>query len=279
MGSSTKAVVRSDSCGLDMLFVAYAGDEAVRDRLRLPEGWQRRWVTSWQVGEGSVAWPVSELGSEPIGSSSPVRRFTWRARQGHRPGLQFMVSTGRHHGFESLEEQRLLLALDFVRVADVLSQPFELDFEHEGGRSRHTPDFLAVLPGGGRWLFDVRPERLIEPLDAVKFAAAREVAEACGWQYSVVAGWRPHAPSVLDFLSSQRRPLRDPMQLQRQLLTSVGRAGEVTFGEAAEATSLPAVARAHAAHLLWHRQLGTDLGRPMGDGSPVWLGSPLRRHP
>jgi hypothetical protein len=190
-----------------------------------------------------------------------------------------MVSTGRHHGFESLEEQRLLLALDFARVADVLGQPFELDFEHDGGRSRHTPDFLAVLPSGDRWLFDVRPERLIEPLDAVKFAAARQVAEACGWQYSVVAGWRPHVHSVLDFLSSQRRPLRDPMQLQRQLLTAVGQAGEVTFGEAAEATSLPAVARAHAAHLLWHRQLGADLGRPMGDGSPVWLGSSPRRHP
>lgn len=43
-----------------------------------------------------------------------------------------MVSTGRHHGFEALEEQRLLLAMDFVRVVDVLVQQFELDFEHEG---------------------------------------------------------------------------------------------------------------------------------------------------
>ncbi|MFG2732528.1 hypothetical protein [Streptomyces canus] len=115
-----------------MLIVEHAGDETARDRLPLSEGWQRRWITSWRVGGGSVAWPVSDIGSAPVGSSSPVRWFTWRARQGHRPGLQFMVSTGRHHGFESLEEQRLLLALDFVRVVDVLVQPFELDFEHEG---------------------------------------------------------------------------------------------------------------------------------------------------
>jgi hypothetical protein len=34
---------------------------------------------------------------------------------------------------------------------------------------------------------------------------------------------------------------------------------------------LPAVARAHALHLLWRRRLGTDLSRPLGDASPVWL--------
>jgi hypothetical protein len=39
--------------------------------------------------------------------------------------LQYLVSTGRHHGFESVAEQRLLLALDFAAdLADVLSQPF-----------------------------------------------------------------------------------------------------------------------------------------------------------
>jgi hypothetical protein len=50
----------------------------------------------------------------PDGQVEPVRRFGWRTGQRHRPGLQFLVSTGRHHGFESLAEQRLLLALDFV---------------------------------------------------------------------------------------------------------------------------------------------------------------------
>ena len=66
----------------------------------------------------------------------PVRRFTWRQRQRHRPGLQFMVSTGRLHGFESLEERSLLLALDFTgTVEEVLSQPFRLKFEAVGGDS------------------------------------------------------------------------------------------------------------------------------------------------
>ncbi|MFJ5561643.1 hypothetical protein ACIQCD_30540 [Streptomyces sp. NPDC093250] len=118
-------------------------------------------------------------------------------KQVHRPGLEFMVSTGRLHGFESLEERRLLLALDFVRVQDVLSQPFELGFESVHGRERHTPDYLAVMPDGGIWLFDVRPADLIKEADAVKFAAAREAAAVCGWHYSVVVGLRPHVHSVL----------------------------------------------------------------------------------
>ncbi|MFL4909482.1 hypothetical protein ACJ6WF_41455 [Streptomyces sp. MMS24-I2-30] len=42
-------------------------------------------------------------------------------------------------------------------------------------------------------------------------------------------------------------------------------------------TSLPVVARAHATHLLWHRRLAVDLGRPLGDSSLVWLGQRTRR--
>ncbi|MFD0560599.1 hypothetical protein ACFQ2M_00095 [Kitasatospora saccharophila] len=199
---------------MDDLLVAYAGDAVERGRLRLADGWLRRWVGTWLVGRAEVSWPLAEMASVPVLSSQPVRRFTWRSRQGHRPGLQFMVSTGRHHGFESLEEQRLLLALDFVGVLEVLPQPFELDFEHQGGRSRHVPDFLAVMPDGRIWLFDVRPEWLVKPEDRLKFAAAREAAAACGWGYSVVAGWQEHVLTGLDHLSSQRRPLPDRLGLE-----------------------------------------------------------------
>lgn len=187
-----------------------------------------------------------------------------------------MVSTGRHHGYESLEEQRLLLVLDFLRVAEVLPQPFELDFGHAEGRGRHIPDFLAVMPGGGLWLFDVRPGHLIKPEDAVKFAATTETAAACGWGYTVVTGWRPHVHSVLDHLSSQRRPLKDQLGLQPQLLAAL-EGGPASFGDLVDSTTLPAVARAHATHLLWHRRLSVDLGQPLGDGSMIWAGSCDRR--
>lgn len=212
---------------------------------------------------------MRDMASVPLAGSEPVRRFTWRAGQRHRPGLQFLVSTGRHHGFESLEEARLLLALDFVRVAEVFPQPFRLSFEHVSGRADHIPDFLAVMPDGGRWLFDVRPRRLVGEEDALKFAATEEAAAACGWRYTVVTGWRPNVLSVLDALSAQRRPLQDPLGLHRELEEVVS-AGPVPFGRLVESTRLPAVARAHALHQLWHRRLGVDLGRPLADTSVVW---------
>ncbi|MFF2524399.1 hypothetical protein [Streptomyces liangshanensis] len=94
-------------------------------------------------------------GSRTSLSSRPMRGFTWRAKQRHRPGLEVMAPTGRKHGFEWSEEMRLLVALDFLRASEVLSQPFRMDFEQAGGQAWHIPDFLAVT-GGGMWLLDVR---------------------------------------------------------------------------------------------------------------------------
>lgn len=179
-----------------------------------------------------------------------------------------MVSTGRHHGFESIAEQRLLLALDFAGgVSDVLGQPFRLRFATGSGWREHIPDFLAVTAEGGL-LIDVRPGERIGDDDRVCFAAAREAALAAGWRYLVVTGWRPHVQTGLDALSAQRRPLRDPLGLQPELLTAVA-SGPRSFGDLVAATRLPAVARAHALHLIWHRRLGIDLSAPLNDATLV----------
>ncbi|MEV4927821.1 hypothetical protein [Streptomyces roseoverticillatus] len=104
-------MVYSDRCGLEELVAPYAIAESVHGRLSLGGDWTRSWITAWSFNGDEVVWPVRDLGAVPLLRSQPVRPFTWRARQRHRPGLQFLVSTGRHHGFESLEEQRLLLAM------------------------------------------------------------------------------------------------------------------------------------------------------------------------
>jgi hypothetical protein len=261
--------VRSDCCGLDEMFLAYMPGGAERSRLDLGPGWTRRWTAAWRVSGGDVVAAVRDLGPVTVTGCEPVRRFSWGRR--HRPGLQFMVSTGRVHGFESLEEQSLLLALDFTgAVEEILPQPFTLRFGIPGGESReHVPDFLAVFRDGSRWLFDVRPARLVREDDATCFAAAAEAALEAGWRYSV-AGWRPHVRTGTDALSAQRRDLEDRLGLQDRLLDAVS-AGPAAFGDLVAATPLPAVARAHALHLLWCRRLGTDLSRPVGDTSLVWL--------
>jgi hypothetical protein len=210
---------------------------------------------------------VRDLIRTPSLRSDPIRGFSWRRDQRHRPGLALMVSTGRHHGAESLEEARVLLALDFAAEAvDVVSQPFRLGFD-AARRRVHIPDFLVVARAA-TWLLDVRPEPLIGDKDLESFAAAAEVATACGWHYRVAAGWRDHAWAALDAFSSQRRKLSDPLGLRPGLLASARRR-QATFGELAAESGCEPVARAHLLHLLWHRQIGVDLSLPLTDRSPV----------
>ncbi|WP_431934187.1 hypothetical protein [Nonomuraea jabiensis] len=129
---------------------------------------------------------VRDLIQTPAVNADPIRGFAWRREQRHRPGLAYMVSTERHHGAESLEESRVLLALDFAaELIDVVSQPLRLRFDAAKRRS-HVPDFLMVARSG-TWLIDVRPEPLIGDEDIESFAAAAEVAAACGWHYTVAA--------------------------------------------------------------------------------------------
>lgn len=202
-----------------------------------------------------------------------MRRFSWRSGQRHRPGLQYLVSTGRHHGFESVAEQRVLLALDFAGdVTEVLAQPFRLRFATSAGWREHVPDFLAVT-GTGRWLIDVRPADRIKPKDQVAFTASADAALAAGWRYTVVSGWRAHVLTTLDTLSAQRRPLADHWNLQKAILAAVAE-GPRPFVELVADTVASTVARCHVLHLLWHRRLGIDLTRPLTDRTLVWPAAP-----
>jgi hypothetical protein len=262
--------IPSASCSVDDLADVFGVPEEARRELACAVGWESRWEVSWRRSGTRADAPVRELGLVTAEGCTPWRHFTWRTGQRHRPGLQFLVSTGRHHGFESLEEQRFLLALDFAGGAlDVVSQPFRLRAETAAGWREHVPDFLAVT-AGGVLLADVRPRSLVKDDDLVLFAAAAEAALAAGWRYAVFCGWRPHVMATLDTLSSQRRPLKDWLGLVPQLLAAAG-AGPLRFDDLAGATSCPAVARAFALHLIWHRRLGIDLAEPLAGRTVVEL--------
>ncbi|CAM5653619.1 hypothetical protein GCM10010343_35130 [Streptomyces avidinii] len=261
--------VWSHNCSLTDLAVLHTVPETTEE-LDAGADWARRWVTVWKSAQGDIACPVRDLDTFKWSASRPARAFTWRAGQRHRPGLAYMSTTGRLHGFESLAERRLLLALDFVGgAAEVLSQPFTLKFMTRRGTVRHTPDFL-VLFHGTALLIDVRPADLIEPDDLVKFAAAQQAAGAAGWQYVVVAGWQPRPWAALETLSARRRSMSDPLGLASELLELVSDEPRRLSG-LVEATSWPALARAYVLHLLWSRRLAMDLSLRLGDESWIYL--------
>jgi hypothetical protein len=80
------------------------------------------------------------------------------------------------------------------------------------------------------------------------------------------AGWREHVLAALDALSSQRRPLADPLGLRPGLLAAVSRPG-ARFGEVAVASGCEPVARAQLLHLIRYRQVGVDMAEPLADRS------------
>ncbi|PBC92814.1 hypothetical protein BX281_0526 [Streptomyces sp. Ag82_O1-15] len=260
----------SDACHLEDLALLYTEFTDHTQALDLDEQWPVRWSTTWKFGQTPITSPVRDLNKVDHWRSVPVRRFSWRTDQFHRPGLEYLMATDRHHGFESHEEERLLLVADFAAgLVEALCQPFQLRFLSEGKAIRHTPDFLLVTESG-LFLIDVRPADRIKPEDALKFAATAEVALSAGWQYGVVAGWRQHVWTNVDALSAERRPLPDVLATQGQLREAAAQ-GPLPFGELAERCRIPAIARAHAIHLLWHRHLGVDLSGPFGDASLVRL--------
>ena len=271
MGRAAAVTLASDYCTLtDLADMCLVTDDD-RRALVLTAGWSGRWTAAWRVAGRDVTCAVADMGGFPLPGCEPVRHFTWSTCQGHRPGLQSMTATGRLHGFESHAEQRLLLALDFLGVREAVSQPHRMRFESAAGPREHVPDFLAVT-SEGTWLLDVRPAGRIEAADRAKFAASAEAALACGWRYGVVTGWQPHVMTTLDTLSAQRRPLSDPIGVTEALLAAADR-GPARFADLTGGAGYPAVARAFAIHLIWHRILAIDLAVPFGDSSLVWRGA------
>ena len=251
------------------MFLAYGTGEAERSRLALGPGWRRQWTAIWRASGGEVTCAVRDLGSVPVAGCEPVRRFSWRRRQRHRPGLQFVVSTGRLHGFESLEERSLLLALDFTgTVEEILPQPFRLRFGAADGEFReHVPDFLAVFRDGSRWLLDVRPAKLVKEQVATCFAAA---AEAAGRMAVLgVVGWRPHVLSGLDALLPSGVTLRTGWPC-RTAYCRPFRRSRTAFGDLRRRRRCRGRPRPRTAPAV-ATSAGDRPVLPAGDGPAVWL--------
>ncbi|MFC4060965.1 hypothetical protein ACFOWE_21905 [Planomonospora corallina] len=147
-GMGPQSPLWSHLVGWEDLLVPVTVDAGLSE-LDLSEGRPDRWLVTWRPDKGLRSCSVRELVRRPVMDGGPIRWFSWRRAQRHRPGLHFLVNTGRHHGAESLEEARVLLALDFASdLIDVVSQPLKLRFGTATGNREHTPDFTAVTRSG-----------------------------------------------------------------------------------------------------------------------------------
>jgi hypothetical protein len=249
-------------------------DETVRQRDYLPPqtaaALTAMTVTTRQ-GKDAVTVSATARGDALFDTADPWRHMTWRTGQRNRPGLEYLVSTGRHHAYESQQERRLLQALDWDgRVVDALSQPLRLTFSDGLRQCEHTPDLLARLSDGQTLLLNVKPEVRIDDRHRTAFAASDRLAAARGWRHEVVTGWREPARSTVDALSARRRPQADTFGLVPEIEAALVD-GPLPFGALVERTRVPAIARAVAIGMLWRRRLTVDLAVPLEDTSLVAL--------
>lgn len=250
-------------------------DSTARNREFLPPQTTasvRAMTMTTRQGDQAVTVGATDRGDGLFDSADPWRHMSWRTTQRNRPGLEYLVSTGRHHAYESQQERRLLQILDFDgRVVDALSQPPLLLRFHDGLRRReHTPDLLARTDDGQTLLLNVKPPTRMDDVHRTAFAACDRLAEARGWRHEVVTGWVEPARSTVDALSARRRPDPDTFGLVPEIVAALAD-GPVRFGALVEMTRVPAIARAVAIGLLWRRVLSVDLAAPLGDASPIVL--------
>lgn len=233
------------------------------------DGWEIRWGLDLHRADGVERVPAAEVRPRMFDDARPARRFTWRTGQQHRPGLQHMTSLGVQVGFESLPEQRLLVAVDFDGGArDVLSQPFRLRWLDGTKWRAHVPDYL-LRTDRGVVIANIRPAGLVHDDDRGNFAACDALARLHGWRHEVVSSQVQPAASVVDTLSAQRRPMADRLGMRGQLTASLAGSGPIALGTLVDTTTCPAVARAFVVGMLWRKELTADLRAPLGDTTVV----------
>ncbi|WP_405928063.1 TnsA-like heteromeric transposase endonuclease subunit [Streptomyces griseus] len=194
----------------------------------------------------------------------PWRSFRWYRGQKHYSGTYWSSTTRDHVIYESRLELARLLYADFDRlVRYIVAQPFLLKAVVDGEIRRHVPDFLLVT-GRGLVIVDVKPRSRREvPAVVATSGWTRELVEARGWRYELWSEPPPGELSNIRFLAGYRRTwLLDPDLIDALQGTDLE---GMPLGQAVRLVPRPEpLVRATIYHLLWTRQLDTDLTAPLG---------------
>jgi len=201
----------------------------------------------------------------------PWREFRWHRKQRHFSGSYWSATMEAPVGYESRLEYVNLLLADFdPRVVWILSQPFLVEGDDRGTARRHVPDYLFFHADESACVVDVKPaERLSRPKVRDSLAWSRRMVEGHGWEYRVQSEPDPVLLANVQFLAGYRRGFQfrnaEVVAAAEEVLTPQ------TLGEAVRAvtpiTGDIRFARSLVLHLLWTRQLRTDLSQPLSTTS------------
>lgn len=216
-----------------------------------------------RLGDAIDVVPLSDARLRLFDSAVPWREFRWYKKQQHFSGWYWSATMQAPVGYESRLEYANLLLLDFdPRVEWILSQPFLLAGEDRGKARKHIPDYLIVHADGSVCVVDVKPAaKLSLPKVRDSLGWSRRVIEKHGWEYRVLSEPDPTVLANAQFLAGYRRTFQfDGEEIARaaavldtpQTLKEAVRTVTPITGDARFARSL-------VLHLLWNKQLRTDL--------------------
>jgi hypothetical protein len=207
--------------------------------------------------------PLTEAWSVLFEACTPVRGFPSYKGQRHYNGRWWTATTSSLVGYESWLERDRLVLLDFdPNVVGIAAQPFWLFWTTAEGKARsHAPDYFARLADGSALVLDVRSAERIKARDRIAFGATREACATLGWRYEV-AGAPPDALLAnLRWLAGYRHPRHHLPDIAAALRAAFAAPAGLLDG--AEDVGDPIAVLPVLFHLLWRRELHTDLRRPM----------------
>ncbi|UNB52865.1 TnsA-like heteromeric transposase endonuclease subunit [Mycolicibacterium sp. YH-1] len=189
----------------------------------------------------------------------PWRTFRWFYGQRHYSGSYWASTMAAHVIYESrLELARLLLADFETSVNHIVAQPFMIHGRLCGKIRHHIPDYL-LLTADGPVVVDVkRADLLDDHAVAETFEWVRVAVAAMGWSFEVASEQPRVMMDNVRFLAGFRRRTSINDSALSQLRTQ--RLDGASVGEAIRGVQgAEPLARAALLHMLWTRELLTDL--------------------
>lgn len=216
-----------------------------------------------RLGDAIDVVPLADTRLQLFDSAVPWREFRWYKKQQHFSGWYWSATMEAPVGYESRLEYANLLLLDFDQQVEwILSQPFLLTGDDRGKTRKHIPDYLFSQQDGSVCVMDVKPAaKLSLPKVRDSLGWSRRVIEKHGWEYRVLSEPDPTVLANVQFLAGYRRAsqfdgdevtraaavLNNPQTLGEAVRTVTPITGDARF------------ARSLVLHLLWNKQLRTDL--------------------
>lgn len=220
-----------------------------------------------------VTWNDVELGPQAMVAGPACRDVgIERAeliRRGHNyqhrrnyEGLYWCAGTESHVWYESMTEYTSLMYLDHTTsLVAVAAQPLCLIFED---RTKHYPDYFAVLQSGRKVLIDVKPYDRMDEAVEEQFVKTAAACELIGWDYEVMHGLPDLPRHNLEWIAGYRHPWNAPSDTDRsRLLAFLAEPRQLHEAMAHLRPDKPALAAHHVYHLMWSRDIDFELSTPL----------------